>query len=193
MGVTRDHREWATCLEETSTFKSLHILHQFFYANIRGKGLVEDGSKVITVDNFLKKIAPKTLSGVKHIKKNDGSFIWREMDMSLHDNVANVLPTLQPISFGKSDNTDPAVADFNGYLRAVEEVYALQKSFDNEQLDAIQQIMTAIRRVVGNQSNDQGEVNHSAEDPMTNRQPFFTDGPGTTGKSHLYNTLIAKT
>ena len=47
-----------------------------FYAYVRGKELVEDGSPDITVDKFLKKIAPNTLSKVKHIKRNNGSLIW---------------------------------------------------------------------------------------------------------------------
>lgn len=47
-----------------------------FYAYIRGKNLVEDGNPDITIDKFLKKIAPKTLSGVKHIKRKNGSLVW---------------------------------------------------------------------------------------------------------------------
>lgn len=47
-----------------------------FYAYIRGKGLVEDGNPEITIDKFLKKVAPKTLSGVKHVKRNNGSLVW---------------------------------------------------------------------------------------------------------------------
>lgn len=47
-----------------------------FYAYIRGKGLVEDKKPDITIDKFLKKIAPKTLTGVKHIKRNNGSLVW---------------------------------------------------------------------------------------------------------------------
>lgn len=47
-----------------------------FYAYIRGKGLVEDGNSEITIDKFIKKIAPKTLSGVKHVKRNNGSLVW---------------------------------------------------------------------------------------------------------------------
>ncbi|KAG0201749.1 hypothetical protein BGX28_005524 [Mortierella sp. GBA30] len=47
-----------------------------FYAYVRGKGLVEEGNPDITVDKFLKKIAPKTLSGVKHVKRNNGSLVW---------------------------------------------------------------------------------------------------------------------
>jgi hypothetical protein len=48
-----------------------------FYAYIRGKGLVEDGNPDITIDKFLKGIAPKTLSGVKHVKRNNGSLVWQ--------------------------------------------------------------------------------------------------------------------
>jgi hypothetical protein len=47
-----------------------------FYAYVRGKGLIEDDTKEIAIDKFLKKIAPKTLSGVKHIKRNNSSLIW---------------------------------------------------------------------------------------------------------------------
>lgn len=47
-----------------------------FYAYVRGKNLVEDGNPDITIDKFLKKIAPKALSGVKHIKRKNGSLIW---------------------------------------------------------------------------------------------------------------------
>jgi hypothetical protein len=48
-----------------------------FYAYVRGKKLAEDGKPDITIDKFLKKIAPKSLAGVKNIKRNDGSFIWK--------------------------------------------------------------------------------------------------------------------
>ena len=47
-----------------------------FYAYIRGKNLVEDGNPDITIDKFLKKVAPKTLSGVKHVKRKNGSLVW---------------------------------------------------------------------------------------------------------------------
>jgi hypothetical protein len=47
-----------------------------FYAYVRGKELVEDGKPDITIDKFLKKIAPNTLSKVKHIKRNNSSLIW---------------------------------------------------------------------------------------------------------------------
>ena len=47
-----------------------------FYAYIRGKELVQDGSPDITIDKFLKKIAPNTLSKVKNIKRANSSFIW---------------------------------------------------------------------------------------------------------------------
>lgn len=48
-----------------------------FYAYIRGKGLVEDGNPDIIVDKLLKKLAPNVLSGVKHVKRNNGSLIWK--------------------------------------------------------------------------------------------------------------------
>ena len=47
-----------------------------FYAYVRGKELVEDGSPDITIDKFLKKVAPNTLSKVKHIKRGNSSLIW---------------------------------------------------------------------------------------------------------------------
>jgi hypothetical protein len=47
-----------------------------FYAYIRGKELVQDGSPDITIDKFLKKIAPNTLTKVKNIKRANSSFIW---------------------------------------------------------------------------------------------------------------------
>jgi hypothetical protein len=47
-----------------------------FYAYIRGKELVEDGKPDITIDKFLKKVAPNTLSKVKHIKRGNSSLIW---------------------------------------------------------------------------------------------------------------------
>lgn len=47
-----------------------------FYAYVRGKELVEDGKPDITIDKFLKKVAPNALSKVKHIKRNDSSLIW---------------------------------------------------------------------------------------------------------------------
>jgi hypothetical protein len=48
-----------------------------FYAYIRGKGLVEDKNPDITIDKFLKKVAPNALSGVKHVKRKNGSLIWQ--------------------------------------------------------------------------------------------------------------------
>ncbi|KAF9325383.1 hypothetical protein BGZ91_002436 [Linnemannia elongata] len=47
-----------------------------FYAYIRGKELVEDGKPDITIDKFLKKVAPNTLSKLKHIKRGNSSLIW---------------------------------------------------------------------------------------------------------------------
>jgi hypothetical protein len=47
-----------------------------FYAYVRGKGLADDVTKEIKIDKFLKKVAPKALSGIKHIKRNNSSFIW---------------------------------------------------------------------------------------------------------------------
>lgn len=47
-----------------------------FYAYVRGKGLADDTTKEITIDKFLKKVAPKSLAGIKHIKRNNSSFIW---------------------------------------------------------------------------------------------------------------------
>ena len=47
-----------------------------FYTYIREKNLIEEGNPDITIDKFLKKIAPKTLSGVKHIKRKNGSLVW---------------------------------------------------------------------------------------------------------------------
>jgi hypothetical protein len=46
------------------------------YAYIRGKGLVEKESKEITVDKFLRRIAPKSLSKVESVERKDNSFIW---------------------------------------------------------------------------------------------------------------------
>jgi hypothetical protein len=48
-----------------------------FYAYVRNKGLIVEDSKEITVDKFLQKLAPKSLSKVKHIERKDGSFIWK--------------------------------------------------------------------------------------------------------------------
>jgi hypothetical protein len=48
-----------------------------FYAYVREKGLVSDDNPDITPDKLLKKLAPKTLSGVKHVKRNNGSLIWQ--------------------------------------------------------------------------------------------------------------------
>ncbi len=47
-----------------------------FYAYVRGKELVRDGDPEITIDKFLKKVAPNTLSKVKHIKRANSSLIW---------------------------------------------------------------------------------------------------------------------
>lgn len=47
-----------------------------FYAYVREEALVAEGSKTIAVNKFLRKIAPKNLSGVRSIERKDSSFIW---------------------------------------------------------------------------------------------------------------------
>lgn len=47
-----------------------------FYTYIREKGLIETGKPDITIDKFLKKIAPKALHGIKHVKRGNSSFVW---------------------------------------------------------------------------------------------------------------------
>lgn len=48
-----------------------------FYAYVRGKGLADDETRNTTVDKLLRKLAPKTLSGMDEFKRGDGSLIWK--------------------------------------------------------------------------------------------------------------------
>jgi hypothetical protein len=48
-----------------------------FYAYIRGKGLADDETRLTTVDRMLRKLAPRTLSGMDDFKRNNGSLIWK--------------------------------------------------------------------------------------------------------------------
>jgi hypothetical protein len=48
-----------------------------FYTYIKGKGLVSDKDKTITIDKFLQKIAPNILTNVDEVERRDSSMVWK--------------------------------------------------------------------------------------------------------------------
>lgn len=211
MRLTPDDREWRACLTEASVYKSPHQLQQLFAtilvhcAPTNPQALWQDFRHDLAED-FLKSTRDhiqQATSGPCELTETDLEEAWNhaltaidaalnDMGMSLAVDFADTMPAILPIMTQAEDfdESHTLMVQLQDFIQAQDTVDSLIKSLNKEQKDAFDRIMAAIKHVATITSHSKGaETTISDDDPHL----FFIDGPGGSGKTHLYNTLIART